>query len=79
MRLTCDQFNTRLLTRFILAFVILSFAKLSYGLDPSRHISQYAHTAWRIKDGIFSGAPLVDRANHGRVHLGGHPVRDPAV
>jgi signal transduction histidine kinase/ligand-binding sensor domain-containing protein len=26
-------------------------------LDPSRQISQYAHTAWRIQDGAFSGAP----------------------
>ncbi len=26
-------------------------------LGPARHISQYAHTAWRIQDGIFSGAP----------------------
>ena len=27
------------------------------GLDPSRQISQYAHTAWRIQDGDFSGTP----------------------
>ena len=26
-------------------------------LDPERLISQYAHTAWRIEDGVFSGAP----------------------
>jgi signal transduction histidine kinase/ligand-binding sensor domain-containing protein len=26
-------------------------------LDPKRLISQYAHTAWRIEDGVFSGAP----------------------
>lgn len=26
-------------------------------LDPSRQISQYGHTAWRIQDGVFSGAP----------------------
>lgn len=57
MRLSCDHFNTRLLTRFVLAFVILTCAKLSYGLDPSKQISQYAHTAWRTKDGTFSGAP----------------------
>ncbi len=51
MRLTCDHFNTRLLIRFILAFVVLGCAKLSHGLDPSRHIFRNAHTAWRIKDG----------------------------
>ena len=26
-------------------------------LDPSKHISQYAHAAWRTQDGFFSGAP----------------------
>ncbi|MGA9861144.1 MAG: two-component regulator propeller domain-containing protein [Terriglobales bacterium] len=26
-------------------------------LDPNRQISQYAHTAWRIQDGFFSGTP----------------------
>src|SRR6202162_1081984 len=26
-------------------------------LDPERPISQYAHTVWRIEDGVFSGAP----------------------
>ena len=29
----------------------------AHGLDPSRHITQYAHTSWRIQDGVFSGAP----------------------
>jgi len=26
-------------------------------LDPSLHISQYGHRAWRIQDGFFTGAP----------------------
>ena len=26
-------------------------------LDPARYISQYAHSAWRIQDGFFSGTP----------------------
>lgn len=26
-------------------------------LNPNRQISQYAHTAWRIQDGAFSGTP----------------------
>jgi ligand-binding sensor domain-containing protein len=28
-----------------------------WAVDPSRRISQYAHTAWRTQDGVFSGAP----------------------
>lgn len=27
-------------------------------LDPSRYISQYAHTAWRIQDGFFNSSPI---------------------
>jgi ligand-binding sensor domain-containing protein len=30
---------------------------LAHALDPSKRISQYAHTAWRVQDGAFSGAP----------------------
>ena len=26
-------------------------------VDPNKRISQYGHTAWRIQDGVFSGAP----------------------
>jgi signal transduction histidine kinase/ligand-binding sensor domain-containing protein len=29
----------------------------AWAVDPTRHISQYAHTAWRVQDGVFSGAP----------------------
>jgi len=40
------------------AFVGLFFLCIStYALDPSRQISQYGHTAWRLQDGIFAGAP----------------------
>jgi len=28
-------------------------------VDPNNHISQYAHTAWRLQDGIFDGTPRV--------------------
>jgi signal transduction histidine kinase/ligand-binding sensor domain-containing protein len=27
-------------------------------VDPNRRITQYAHTAWRIQDGLFSGTPF---------------------
>jgi signal transduction histidine kinase/ligand-binding sensor domain-containing protein len=37
-------------------FLILSSAS---GIDPNNLISQYAHTAWRIQDGAFSGSPIV--------------------
>jgi signal transduction histidine kinase/ligand-binding sensor domain-containing protein len=41
----------------ILAVVGVILCSSAIALDPNRRISQYAHTAWRIQDGFFSGAP----------------------
>lgn len=39
--------------------------------DPSRRISQYAHTAWRIRDGAFAGAPsAITQTTDGYVWIG---------
>jgi len=44
--------------RHFLSLLLFLFAVSSlWAVDPSRHISQYAHTTWRIQDGVFSGAP----------------------
>lgn len=40
-------------------FLLSFFATSARAVDPSRRISQYAHTAWRIQDGAFNGAPKV--------------------
>ena len=41
-----------------LCLLLFLFAVSSvWAVDPTRHISQYAHTAWRIQDGVFRGAP----------------------
>jgi signal transduction histidine kinase/ligand-binding sensor domain-containing protein len=40
-----------------LAVFLAVFTISSSALDPSRQISQYAHTAWRISDGFFNGTP----------------------
>jgi signal transduction histidine kinase/ligand-binding sensor domain-containing protein len=39
--------------------LIFSLSTSTLGVDPDRHISQYRHTAWRIKDGLFRGEPNV--------------------
>ena len=41
----------------LLYFSLLLAAGSSWAVDPSRHISQYGHTAWRVQDGVFTGAP----------------------
>src|SRR5271168_4518329 len=45
--------------RLILFCFVLFFLTISEvgALDTSRQISQYGHTAWRIEDGVFAGAP----------------------
>jgi signal transduction histidine kinase/ligand-binding sensor domain-containing protein len=53
--------NTKMLKislYFPLCLLLCCFTvKTTWAVDPTRHISQYAHTAWRIQDGVFSGAP----------------------
>jgi signal transduction histidine kinase/ligand-binding sensor domain-containing protein len=42
-----------------------------WAVDPARHISQYAHTAWRIQDGVFSGAPnVISQTTDGYLWIG---------
>src|SRR5258708_19419845 len=41
-----------------LSLLLLLFSVNSvWAVDPSRHISQYGHSAWRVQDGVFSGSP----------------------
>jgi signal transduction histidine kinase/ligand-binding sensor domain-containing protein len=43
----------------VCVLLILYLATSARAVDPNKHISQYAHTAWRIQDGVLSGAPRV--------------------
>src|SRR5882762_2128116 len=45
--------------RLLLFSIVLFFLTINpaSALDTSRQISQYGHTAWRVEDGVFSGAP----------------------
>lgn len=38
-------------------FLLLSLGCTAWAVDPNKQISQYGHTAWRIQDGDFNGAP----------------------
>src|SRR6266446_6412664 len=35
--------------------VLVASCRCAFALDPSLEISQYAHTAWRIREGSFKG------------------------
>jgi signal transduction histidine kinase/ligand-binding sensor domain-containing protein len=49
---------SQLCSRSLRAWICLLVLSVSAGaLDPSRQVTQYAHTAWRIQDGFFRGTP----------------------
>jgi signal transduction histidine kinase/ligand-binding sensor domain-containing protein len=41
----------------LLGLALLLVAGSVWAVDPGRHISQYRHTAWRVQDGLSTGAP----------------------
>ena len=52
------------------AFVCV-FPVSVWAVDPNRHISQYAHAAWRLQDGFFKGSPIsIAQTKDGYVWLG---------
>jgi signal transduction histidine kinase/ligand-binding sensor domain-containing protein len=47
------------------------WSRPALALDPDRRLSQYAHSAWRIQDGSFGGAPsAVTQTSDGYVWIG---------
>src|SRR5260370_2751804 len=60
------------IARFILlCFLLLFAARSAWAVDPRSRISQYAHTAWRIQDGVFSGTPFaVTQTTDGYMWIG---------
>jgi signal transduction histidine kinase/ligand-binding sensor domain-containing protein len=43
---------------FLLSIFCFCSSSVMTALDPARRISQYGHTAWRVQDGYFPGAPF---------------------
>jgi ligand-binding sensor domain-containing protein len=57
----------------VLASLLLIALPRARALDPDRRISQYAHTAWRMRDGVFAGAPTaINQTADGYVWIGTH-------
>src|SRR5271165_70227 len=47
-----------MLRRFLPVFAIVCLqAASAWAVDPARHITQYAHSAWRMEDGSFNSTP----------------------
>jgi hypothetical protein len=41
----------------VAVFFTFVLAATTLAVDPTRQITQYAHTAWRIQDGVFNDVP----------------------
>src|SRR5262249_22654082 len=39
----------------VLAWMLLAWRPCAFALDPALDVSQYAHTAWKIRDGFSKG------------------------
>ena len=56
---------------FLLLFCGLLACPSANAVDPDRRISQYAHTAWRVRDGVFAGTPTaIAQTTDGYVWIG---------
>ena len=62
----------KLLVRiFLILFCSVLACPSANAVDPDRRISQYAHTAWRVRDGIFPGSPTaIAQTRDGYVWIG---------
>jgi ligand-binding sensor domain-containing protein/signal transduction histidine kinase len=54
-----SRHSTRLEQLLLCTLFACLATNLARAVDPNNHISQYAHTAWRVQDGIFGGNPRV--------------------
>jgi len=51
--------------------LFLSLSNPVWGVDPDRYISQYRHSAWRMRDGLLRGAPnVITQTPDGYVWIG---------
>jgi PAS domain S-box-containing protein len=58
---------------FLVCVLSLCFAlSAAHALDPNKHLTQYAHTAWRIQDGFFPNTPYwISQTKDGYLWVGG--------
>ena len=53
--MTGQAIERRLFAVSLALFMMLFACACAFALDPSLDVSQYAHTAWRIRDGFSKG------------------------
>jgi signal transduction histidine kinase/ligand-binding sensor domain-containing protein len=60
------------IARCLLMFLVVYFSSTGWlaALDPTRQISQYGHTAWRVQDGAVDVAETITQTADGYLWLG---------
>jgi signal transduction histidine kinase/ligand-binding sensor domain-containing protein len=52
-----DEMLTPLRLPLLWLLISLFIHSSARAVDPNNHVSQFAHTAWRVQDGVFEGTP----------------------
>jgi signal transduction histidine kinase/ligand-binding sensor domain-containing protein len=55
---------------FALVCFLLLTTTTALAVDPAKHISQYAHSAWRTREGVFAGPVVVAQTADGYLWVG---------
>jgi signal transduction histidine kinase/ligand-binding sensor domain-containing protein len=67
---TVTSLRTRLV--FAVVYTALLLCPPLNALDPTLRLSQYGHTAWRVREAYFSGSPLtIAQTRDGQLWIGG--------
>src|SRR5215471_2924991 len=57
--------------RPLVSCCVVFCVSMAHALDPHKRISQYAHSAWRIQDGVFNGTPnAITQTSDGYIWIG---------
>ena len=54
-RVRCGAHGKRLTQAVVVLSIWLACCSFAFALDPALDISQYAHTAWKVRDGFAKG------------------------
>src|SRR5215469_10801472 len=58
-------------TAMVALGILLACCRFSFALDPSLDVNQYAHTAWKVRDGFGKGTiNAIAQAPDGYIWLG---------
>lgn len=69
----CSPWSTgvRIGWAWLLLTIWIVMAPTAHAIDPHTRLTQYGHTAWRVRDGYFSGAPnAISQTIEGYIWIG---------